>query len=351
MFSKKTNIIITILGILLFLGFSLLLVSFEKVDETGSIKNFYDVLWYAIITLTTVGYGDYFPVTAGGKIVSLFFVISSLGVLGFFISRLTNKIQSYMELKKQGHFGTDFTNHFVIFGWNKFGQYVAEQILKANNNLAIITDNRDDIDAINSLYPDDNVFILYSDYKNYEELKKANIKEASTVFVNFDNDTDTLVYLVNLKKIFTDVNYVVSLNNPDLKDTYKTIGTTYVISKNEIASKLVASYIFEPDVATFTEDMIATSDKIDEYDFLEFKILKNNSYRGMQYFDFFIAMKKDCNAVVVGISRIVDGKRLLMKNPPDDTIISTDDYILMISNGYAKKEIESKFGVKEGRIC
>ncbi len=350
MFSKKTNIIVTIVGFLLFFGFSMLLVSFEKLDESGSIKNLGDVMWYAIITLTTVGYGDYFPVTTGGKFISLFFVLASLGVLGFFISRLTNKIQNYMELKKNGHFGTNFEKHFVIFGWNKFGQYVAEQIIKANNKVAIITDKKDDVDAISNLYSSESCFVLYSDYKNFEEISKANIVKASTVFVNFSDDTDTLVYLVNLKKNFKDVSYVVSLNNPDLKDTYKTIGTTYVISKNEIASKLVASYIFEPDVAEYTEDIIATSDKDDEYDFMEFELKKGNPHLGMDYFDFFVMAKKEYNSVVVGLSRLVDGKMLLMKNPSDDTKILVGDYVLIISDGFAKKKVERAFGVLEGRI-
>ena len=349
MFSKKTNLIITLVGLILFLLFSWLLLSFENDNENSSIKSIGDVMWYAIITLTTVGYGDYFPITTGGKVVSLFFVIASLGVLGFFLSRLTNKIQNYMELKKNGHFGTDYKEHFIIFGWNKFGQHVAEQILKANNKIAIITDNKDDIENIKSLYSSNNLFILLSDYKNFDELKKANIEKASTLFVNFSDDTDTLVYLINLKKHYPNINYVVSLNNPDLKETYKTIGTTYVISKNEIASKLVASYIFEPDVATYTEDIITTSDKIDEFDFLEFEVISTNPFIGLEYFDFFVKIKKDLNAVVVGISRIIDGKRTLIKNPPNDTVITPSDYILMICNGHTKKDVEAKFGVKEGR--
>ena len=350
MFSKRTNILITTIGFLLFVVFSMLLVSFEKGDDSGSIKNLGDVMWYAIITLTTVGYGDYFPVTTGGKIVSLFFVISSLGVLGFFISRLTNKIQNYMELKNNGHFGTNFEKHFVIFGYSKFGQYVADQILKANNKVAIITDKKEDVDAIKALYSDDNLFVLYSDYKNFDEIAKANVGKASTVFVNFDDDTDTLVYLVNLKKHYADINYVVSLNNPDLKETYETIGTSYVISKNEIASKLVASYIFEPDVAAYTEDIIATSDQIDEYDFLEFEVIATNPYVGMDYFDLFVTAKKDFNAIIVGLSRLVEGKRILMKNPADETKILVGDYVLMISDGYSKKEVEIIFGVQEGRV-
>ncbi|RLD43764.1 MAG: TrkA family potassium uptake protein [Bacteroidetes bacterium] len=349
MFSKKINLIITLIGFLLFIMFSWLLLSFEKGDETGSIKSISDVLWYAIITLTTVGYGDYFPVTQGGKIISLFFVISSLGVLGFFISRLTNKIQNHMELKKNGHFGTNFENHFVIFGWNTFGQYVVEQIIKANSKVAIITDKKKDIDIISNTYSNDNLFVLFSDYKNFEEIKKANVDKASTLFVNFNSDTDTLVYLVNLKKHFPDINYVVSLNNPDLKETYKTIGTTYVISKNEIASKLVASYIFEPDVAEFTEDIIATSDIDDEFDFLQYEVTATNPYLGMKYIDVFIAAKKELNAIVLGLSSNVSGKRILHKNPKDDTIINKGDYILIISDGNSKKQVESTFGVKEGR--
>ena len=61
------------------------------------------------------------------------------------------------------------------------------------------------------------VFALYTDFGNTEMLKKANIESSFIVFVNFDDDTEKLVYILNLKKVYPNLEYVVTLDNGDLK--------------------------------------------------------------------------------------------------------------------------------------
>ena len=53
------------------------LVQIEKGDANANIKSIYDGLWYSVVTLTTVGYGDYYPVTSIGKIIGLIVIFSS----------------------------------------------------------------------------------------------------------------------------------------------------------------------------------------------------------------------------------------------------------------------------------
>jgi len=79
--------------------------------------------------------------------------------------------------------------------------------------------------------PPNQVFILYSDYNNFDLLEKANIREASIVFINLDDDTEKLVYIINIKKHFSDLNYVVTLDNGILKAPFHHAGVTYAISQ------------------------------------------------------------------------------------------------------------------------
>ncbi len=54
---------------------------FENKAQPESFRSIFHSLWWAIVTLTTVGYGDVFPITIGGKIFTFFVLIIGIGVV------------------------------------------------------------------------------------------------------------------------------------------------------------------------------------------------------------------------------------------------------------------------------
>lgn len=345
--SLKSNIQFGLL-IVVVITLNLILVSLERNAEGASIKNLWDSIWYMIVSLTTVGYGDMYPVTQGGKIIGYIYVIASVGLIGYFIGKFTTFFSSIMEKRKLGHYGTDYKKHIIIIGWNDFSQKVASQVIEAEKDVAIVTNDKNDIDLIHDLYGQ-KVFALFADYDNLEALHKVNIKEASSIFISFNDDTKSLVYILNARKYYGDVNFIVSLSNSNLKETFASAGVLHVVTRDEIASRLVASYIFEPDVAVITEELMATSNTEVEYDIVEFLVTEENPYKGKECFEVFFEMKKKFNVVLIGISRKENGKYLLYKNPPEGFIIKQGDYLVIMSAGNIKRELEKAFGVKEGR--
>lgn len=346
---KKINIVSWLVIILLtYFVLLLVLVSLERQATQSSITSFYDAFWYSIVTLTTVGYGDVYPVSTTGKIIGLTFVLGSVALLGMLVGNITEKLNEKREAKKMGLKGTKFTNHIVILGWDTFAKSIAEQLLIAEREIAIVTDKRDDIDLIPQEFPYKSVFVLFSELDNYHVLRKANLDTAYMVLVNLQNDADKLIAILNLKKEFKDLRFTVILDSVDLRDTFQSAGVTYVLSKNEIASKLVASYIFEPDVAEFTTDLMSSEQTSDQYDLQQYLVLENNPYVNKNFGEVFLDIKKQLNCFLVGISKTKENKRTLHKLPPDDTLIDAGDYLIVILNEETTKRVEKFFGVKEG---
>jgi len=90
--------------ILLFLFITLILIYFSAVGiyyfeneaQPEHFSSILDSLWWSIITLTTVGYGDVYPITAGGKIFTFFILLIGLGIVaiptGIISSALTKSV-------------------------------------------------------------------------------------------------------------------------------------------------------------------------------------------------------------------------------------------------------------------
>lgn len=70
---------------------------FENEAQPEQFGSIFDALWWSIVTLTTVGYGDAFPITVGGKIFTSLIVTIGLGVIavptGLFASALSKTIK------------------------------------------------------------------------------------------------------------------------------------------------------------------------------------------------------------------------------------------------------------------
>ncbi len=77
---------------------------FENSAQPDKFQSVFHSLWWSVATLTTVGYGDVYPVTVGGKIFTFFMLIAGLGIIavptGLIASALTRCLQEE-KIEKQ----------------------------------------------------------------------------------------------------------------------------------------------------------------------------------------------------------------------------------------------------------
>ncbi|SHJ42160.1 voltage-gated potassium channel [Reichenbachiella agariperforans] len=347
---RKINrfIFAILIGIVVYFILITLLIRFEQDSSQSSITNYHQAVWYTVVTLTTVGYGDIYPNTIYGRVIGYIFVLLSVGIYGLLIGEITNLVSTIKQNKMLGYNGTVFENHVVIIGWSDFGQLVTEQLIGANKQVAIVTNQRTDIDLIHEKYEKKNVFTLYADFENFDALKKVNIEKSSVTFVNLNDDTEKLVFILNIKKIYDNIEFVVTLENANLKNTFINAGVTNAISPHEISSKILASYMFEPDVAAYTEDIMSFAHTPTDYDIKQFLVTYDNPYLNKKYQQAFDGIKLDFNGVLIGMVKRSGGKRLLIKNPQKEYKIELGDYLIIIVNGSSFELIQKAFNVQEG---
>lgn len=100
---KKKTILLTAAVVAIYVLLLILLAFVEGTQEGATIHGFGDALWYSLVTMTTVGYGDLYPVSVAGRIIGFVFVILSIGVLAtvlyYLLSQVRERFVPFMRVQ------------------------------------------------------------------------------------------------------------------------------------------------------------------------------------------------------------------------------------------------------------
>ena len=92
--SQYATFITLLLAMLVLVTSSLLVLQFESTSPKANITTGGEALWWSVVTITTVGYGDYYPVTIMGRLVAVFVMFAGVGIIGALASILASLLVS-----------------------------------------------------------------------------------------------------------------------------------------------------------------------------------------------------------------------------------------------------------------
>jgi len=214
-------------------------------DDFGmAITGWTDAVYYVIITVSTVGYGDITPTTPETKWFSLSVVLLGSGAFTVAIGSL---IVPAIESRMAAAFGnmtpselTLLDDHVLILGYSDITDSLLDE-LDDEADVVVITDDSDTAADLN----DRDINVLTDDPTDEGALRDARIRDASGVVVATRDDAQDVLAILAARKTNPDVRVVAAANERKNVTKLEEVGADEVISPMVIGGRILGKSILE----------------------------------------------------------------------------------------------------------
>jgi len=303
---------------------------FAAAGEAELIHHPLQFLYYNMVVISTVGFGDLSPVTDFGKMIVLLFQIpSGLIIFATFIGKTT---QLFTQIARSNMNGNNdfshFQGHILLLCWDKDS---TEQIInlilgdhkRLNRKILLCV-----TDPIENPFPDveDLYFARLTTFSDPDELKRIAISQAERIIVDGKSDDEILSIALSIST-FTNKNANISAHFFDKTkaNLLKTHCPQIECSTDTTANMLVRS-MQDPGSSQVTERLLSTLNGATLYCLQVPEISHEFS------FDLaFSKLKNEKEMILVGLSHFKNGDDMQL-NPAPNTPIKSGDFIHYIAN-------------------
>jgi voltage-gated potassium channel len=237
--------------------------------EAGEITEKETPFWWAIVTMTTVGYGDFSPTTPEGRLFAVFIMFAGIAL----VSLLTASISSIYVAKRiredKGLEKVNLSDHIVLCGWNKNAESIIDSLRNLSNkdSLHLILVNEIHEDIVNHLrnkYKDVDLYFVAGDFTSEEILKRASIEEAHTVIIipNIDDekigspDEKTIFATLTIKSLSSSVRVVAYLIQRENLTHIRRANVDEVVLSDDFGAYMIASHVMDPGIPQTTKGLL-----------------------------------------------------------------------------------------------
>jgi voltage-gated potassium channel len=216
-------------------------------------------LWWAVVTLTTVGYGDITPVTFAGRLVGVVIMLGGVLTLSLVTATVASVFIERKFRRERGLEATKAMQHILVLGWPEDGEALVDQLLKLlSTSIPVVLVNKrppEQMDALREKYPNQGLDYLRGDYSREEILVKANVRGAIKAIILADRqpgetaaqvDQRTLFTALTLKALHPKIRILAELLRSENRSYLERAGAEEILIRGQYDSSLMAGAVASP---------------------------------------------------------------------------------------------------------
>lgn len=302
--------------------------------------NWVDALYMTVITIATVGYGEVVPLDATGKIFTVFLILTSLGVIAFSLSVITEYIVSksnpkMIEQKKIQKMISKLQDHVIICGYGRNGMQAASKLLVHERPFVIVEGDKEVVDKFQSV----DLPMINGDAIDDQVMKEAGIYKANCVISALPDDADNLFVVLSARQMNKDLKIISRASHASTYKKLRLAGADNVIMPDHIGGDHMASLVVVPDLIEFLDNISLVgkgSVNIEELPAEKLTLGKEN--QSIKNLD--VRSKTGCT--IIGY-KTPEGKYIV--NPPANQKLETNSRVIVLGDAEQIKKLNEIYHI------
>ncbi|MCX5841425.1 MAG: potassium channel protein [Deltaproteobacteria bacterium] len=216
--------------------------------------DFVDSIYTAIVTLSTVGYGDFSPQTWEGKLFTVILIIFGVGTMFYTVVLLAEtmvetRLRALTGRGKLKKMIAKMKNHYIICGCGRIGHLICQELKADKIDFVVIDDNPEVIQGI-----EEEGFVYYrGDATQDKTLINAGIKRAKGIVCVLPTDAENLYVILTAKELNQNIFILSRSEEEESEHRLLRAGADRVMSPYTLGGMRMAMAILRPAMLDFIE--------------------------------------------------------------------------------------------------
>lgn len=229
---------------------------YDLVEGFGAL----DALYQAVTTLSTVGFDEVKPLDTSGRIFTIVFILTGIGVMFYVAGSIVEELvvgglAEALGGRRMSRKAHRMREHFIVCGFGRVGREVTRIAIERGEPVIVVDQDPQRVEAAREM----GAVAIVGDASAESTLREAHVERARALIAAADADAVNTYILLTARALVPELYMVARAGSEDAERRMRTAGANRVVSPYQIAGRRMAIAALQPMIVDFIDTLTTRS--------------------------------------------------------------------------------------------